>query len=280
MKVEAIGDSLVINGELQKIENTKVFKKIEKTPIYEVIRIIDGIPLFFEEHIDRMKQSANIIGENINRDIDDIKKDIKSLIVKNNIQNENIKLISTEIEEFGKVFLVYQIKSFYPPKKYYTEGIHTILIDYERTNPNAKVLFTSFKEEVKNKLEKENAFEVLLVNKSRNIVEGSRSNIFFVLKDKVYTAKGRDVLLGITRSHIFNVCEKLNINIIEEDINVDDIAKIDGAFMTGTSVNVLPISTIDSLKLDSVYNKIIVEINNLYINEMENYILKSKYKWM
>ncbi len=78
------------------------------------------------------------------------------------------------------------------------------------------------------------------------------------------------MLLGITRKHIFQVCEELNIKIIEENIHVGDLDKLDGAFMTGTSVNVLPISTIDHIKLDSINNKMIQDINKGYVDKMKN----------
>ncbi|MCQ4922977.1 aminotransferase class IV [Tissierella carlieri] len=280
MKSEAIKDYYVINGQIDTTENAEIFEKIEKPPIYEVIRVIDGVPLFLEDHLNRMFDSANIIGYNIDRDEQEIRKDIKSLILKNNIDKLNIKLLSTEIEGKGKVFLVYNIDSFYPPEEYYKNGIHTILFHYERNNPNAKVLFTSFKEEVSKALKEKNAFEALLVNKLGNIPEGSRSNMFFVKDDKVYTAKASEVLIGITRKHIFDVCNKLNIRIVEESIHIEDLKKLDGGFMSGTSVNVLPISTIDDIPLDSINNKIIKEINNGYVREVENYILKHKNEWV
>lgn len=279
MKPEAIKEYFIVNGQLETTEKVDIFERIEKPPIYEVIRVIDGVPLFLEDHLNRMFDSAKLIGYNIERDEQQIRNDIKTLILKNNIDKLNVKLLSTEVEGMGKVFLVYNIESFYPPEEYYKNGIHTTLFHYERNNPNAKVLFTSFKEEVKKALEEKNAFEALLVSKSGYIPEGSRSNMFFVKGDKVYTAKASDVLIGITRKHIFNVCSKLNIKIIEDSIHVEDLVKLDGGFMSGTSVNVLPISTIDELKLDSVNNKIIKEINNVYVDEMKNYILKHKDQW-
>lgn len=279
MKPEAIKEYFIVNGQLETTEKVDIFERIEKPPIYEVIRVIDGVPLFLEDHLNRMFDSAKLIGYNIERDEQQIRNDIKTLILKNNIDKLNVKLLSTEVEGMGKVFLVYNIESFYPPEEYYKNGIHTTLFHYERNNPNAKVLFTSFKEEVKKALEGKNAFEALLVSKSGYIPEGSRSNMFFVKGDKVYTAKASDVLIGITRKHIFNVCSKLNIKIIEDSIHVEDLVKLDGGFMSGTSVNVLPISTIDELKLDSVNNKIIKEINNVYVDEMKNYILKNKDQW-
>lgn len=279
MKPEAIKDYYIINGHIETTENLEIFQRIEKPPIYEVIRVIDGVPLFLEDHLNRMFYSAEIIGYNIDREEQEIRRDIKTLILKNNIDKLNVKLLSTEIEGMGKAFLAYNIESFYPPEEYYKEGIHTILFHYERNNPNAKVLFTSFKDDVAKALKEKNAFEALLVSKSGHIPEGSRSNMFFVKGDKVYTAKASEVLIGITRKHIFDVCNKLNIKIVEESIHIDDLEKLDGGFMSGTSVNVLPISTIDDIKLDSINNRLIKEINNAYIREMNNYILKHKDQW-
>lgn len=103
--------------------------------------------------------------------------------------------------------------------------------------------------------------------------------MFFVKDDKVYTSRGKDVLLGVTRSQIFNICKKLNIEVLEENIKSDQIIEIEGAFMTGTSVNVLPISIIEENHIDSIFNRIIIEINNQYAAEMENYILINQDKW-
>lgn len=280
MRKEAIKDYFFVNGEMKSVEESNIFDKIEKPSIYEVIRIIDGVPLFLEEHLDRMYNSAELIKYNIDEDKNKIKKYIKKLILKNHIKDLNIKLLLGETKSGEKVFLAYFIDSFYPPQNYYINGIHTILLNYERENPNAKVLFTSFKDEIAKELNTHKAFEALLVNSSGYILEGSRSNMFFVKDDKVYTAKPKNVLLGITRKHIFKVCKKLNIEIIEESISKDELDKLEGAFMTGTSVNVLPISTIDRIELNSVNNRIIKEINNSYIIEMEDYILKNHHHWL
>lgn len=275
MKSEAIQKYVMINGNLKLTENLDIFQKINKPPIYEVIRVIDGIPLFLEEHLERMRKSADLVGVKIDRKDDEIERDIKELVSKNEVENLNIKLLYTDIEEIGKTFLVYFIKSFYPPEEYYREGIHTILFKYERENPNAKILKTSFKEEVANKLEEEKAFEALLVNRYGYVTEGSRSNMFFVMNNKVYTAPTGDVLLGITRKYILQVCEELNIEVVEENIHIDNIKKLDGAFMSGTSVNVLPIAAIDNVKLNSVNDEMIRKISNGYMNKTKEYI-KSK----
>lgn len=278
MQAEAIREYYIINGEIKSTEDQGIFEKIEG-PIYEVIRVIDGVPLFLEDHLRRMFESADLVGYSLDREIKEIQSDMKELIEKNKVDKLNIKLLSAEVEGLGKVFMVYNLESFYPPEDYYKNGIHTIVFEHERDNPNAKVQMTNFRESVGKVLKDNGAFEALLVGKSGYIPEGSRSNMFFVKGDKIYTAPASEVLIGITRKHIFDVSEKLNLKIIEESIHVDDINKLDGAFMSGTSVNVLPISSIGEIKLESVNNKIIKEINRGYVELMMEYIKSHQEEW-
>lgn len=279
MKPEALNGYFIVNGQVHSTKDMKIFEMIEKPPIYEVIRAINGVPLFFEEHLERMYNTAKLIDYDLGRSEAEIREDIKILILKNEVESENIKLLSTEIEGMGKVFLVYNSETFYPPKEYYENGVHTTLYKHERDNPNAKVQFASFKEGVAKALEENDAFEVLLVNNSGYIPEGSRSNMFFVKGEKVYTAPTSEVLIGITRKHIFDVCKALGVKIIEETIHQSDLEKLNGAFMSGTSVNVLPISSIGHIKIDSVNNHTIREINRAYIKKMDDYISDNKTQW-
>lgn len=279
MKNEVVKDFYLLNGELRSTRDLDVFDHLYN-PIYEVIRVIKGVPLFLEEHLERMRESASLIRDRIYRKDQDIIKDIKKAIKENKVENLNIKLAYGNIEGMGQAFLVYFIKSFYPPEEYYKNGIHTTLFHYERQNPNAKVQVGDFKQKVAKRLKAKEAFEALLVNQSGYIPEGSRSNIFFVKGNNLYTAPRGDVLLGITRKHILHICEELGIKIIEENIHVGDLDKLNGAFMTGTSVNVLPISSIDHIRLDSINNEIIREVNHAYVNRMFKYINSKKDKWL
>lgn len=272
MKAEAIKEYYIVDGKLIPTKDTNIFYKIEKPPIYEVLRVIDGIPLFLEDHIERMRKSGELVGININRSDKDIENDIRKLVEANNIKNLNVKLLVADVEGKGQVFLTYFIRSFYPSEEYYREGIHTILLYHERENPNAKVQQFSFREEIDRKLQENNAFEVLLVNKDGYVTEGSRSNMFFVKGNKIYTSPKGTVLLGITRKYIMEVCKELNIEVVEENTHVDDLKFLDGAFMSGTSVNVLPISTIDDIRLNSVENEIIKKVGDGYLNKVKEYM--------
>lgn len=268
MKIEAILKYYLCNGSMYSINEKEPFLKIVDPVVYEVIRVIDGVPLFLEEHLERMRKSAELTDVKISYSDQEIEKDIKLLIKENDVKNLNVKLLF----DSSANYFVFFINSYYPEKEVYEKGIHTILYNSERKNPNAKVINVSFKDQVNKKIKEEGAFEALLVNKEGYITEGSRSNMFFVKGQKVFTAPAGEVLMGVTRKHIMNICDKLGIEVIERNISVNELKYLDGAFMTGTSVNVLPISSIDKLKYDSVVNEIINKIQKEYIKDLNEYI--------
>lgn len=272
MDNEALLKYYIYNGEIVPTSKDDGFKEATSPLIYEVIRIIDGVPVFLEGHIERMRKSAELIGKTIKKSDEEITEEIHKLIDANKEHNMNIKLLCTNIDSPNQTFMIYYNKSSYPEKEVYAKGIHTILFDSERENPNAKIVNADLRQRINDEIKAQNAYEALLVNRNGYITEGSRSNMFFVKGDKVYTAPAGDVLLGITRNEIMNVCRERDIEVIEEEVHKNSLKDLDGAFMTGTSVNALPIATIDDIKLDSVNNHIIKRIAEGYLQKMQEYI--------
>lgn len=272
MKREAILNYYIYNGEVYSTEDMEVFDHITSPIIYEVIRIIDGIPLFLEDHLERLRKSLDLLEVVLQKSDEAIIAEIFQLIKINECKQMNVKLLCSNLYGKQQDFFTYFVSSHYPEASLYERGIHTILFYSERENPNAKVFNTSLREQVNEAIKKADAYEALLVNKDGYIMEGSRSNMFFVKKDTVYTAPAEDVLLGVTRNCIMKVCKELKIKVVEKAIHEKDLASLDGAFMTGTSVNVLPIRSIDTIKLNSVQNPVIHRILEGYLKAMKEYM--------
>lgn len=278
MKREARNEYFKFNDCILKTDDEDIFEKIVEASIYEVIRVIEGVPIFLEDHLDRMFNSASLIGYEIKYSKDEIKNSIKDVILKNEVKNQNIKLLASTVDG-EEVFLVYFVDSFYPPQEYYENGIKTIIFQHERDNPNAKVQKDDFRNRVKEAMDKNHAFEALLVNSQGYIPEGSRSNMFFVKDKKIFTAPSNEVLLGITRKYIFSLAERLDIDIIQESIHKDDVEKLEGAFMSGTSVGVLPIGRIDNMIIESSNSQIIIKLKESYDELIQNYIEENRVHW-
>jgi branched-chain amino acid aminotransferase len=266
-------DSKVLNSEEFSDSRT-----IEGTSLYEVVRVIDGVPLFLEKHLERLKNSAHIVNLKLWLNIEDIKAKMLELISVNKVEEGNIKIVfnykNEELKQH-KTFLAYFLKHHYPSDKQYSEGVGTVLCFKERNNPNAKVINTNLKNDTDEMIKKSGAYEAILVDRNGNITEGSRSNIFMVKGDTVVTAPLEDVLPGITRQVIIDICRNENIKFAEEKINYKDIDKLDALFITGTSPKVLPINTVNDYIFTSGANIIVENIMKAYNRIIHNYMINN-----
>jgi len=271
---EAINDYYIINGEKKGTElfNDNLIKNGKS--LYEIIRVINGVPLFLENHLDRLYNSAKITGLEVSYGLEEIKAVIVDLITSNNAKNGNVKIVFNykEAERVNNNFLAYFIKHSYPTTEQYENGVSVILYHGERNNPNAKVINSAFREQVDEEIKKKNVYEAILVDRDGNITEGSKSNIFMVKENEVLTAPLEAVLPGITRQTIIDLCSELGIKVSETKVNFNSIKDVDGLFISGTSPKVLPINKVDKMNFSSSSNKIILSIMEGYNNNIEKYV--------
>jgi len=263
---------MVINGRIIPVPDAGGILAGSSRTIYEVIKVVSGIPLFLEKHMERLEASAKLINYSVANISNNIRESIMELVKINNSPEKNMKIIVYNMENTVPDFVAYFIRSSYPTPEQYETGVHGILLKEERNNPNAKVVNSSYKERVAAALAEAKAYEALLVNREGEITEGSRSNIFFVRNGKVLTAPKGNVLIGITRVYVFELCKKLGIEIIEEPILVSVLGEMDGVFMTGTSPKILPISTIGDMSFNSSKNPVIKALIKSYDDVVEKYI--------
>ena len=263
-----------------KIYNTLEFDNLYKDifpSVYEVIRVVDKVPLFLEDHYKRFMNSLKIASDNLKLNIkfDAIKESIDNLVKLNDVSNYNIKIVLNNISSDKKNEYYFFIRSIYPDKSLYDMGIKTFTYNAVRSNPNAKIINQNLRDTVNRLLKEKNCYEALLVNNNDEITEGSRSNVFF-LKDKtVYTAPVGDVLPGITRQKIIQLLRENGIEFKEEPIHENEISAFDGAFMSGTSPKVLPISRINDIEF-SPKNNLLQKVMKIYDDEIANYTVSHK----
>ena len=211
--------------------------------VYEVIRVIDGIPLFLEDHFNRLVRSTQIQGLAFQMAFTDFKRNIAELVRVNQKLDGNIKFVYSVAD--GNIHWAFSfILHSYPTPDDYQLGVVADLLFAERRNPNAKVIQFGIRDEANQMISDRKLYEVLLVDSDGMITEGSRSNVFFVKNDVFYTAPASMVLMGITRQKVLVCLNELGFSIAEEAVLADQISQFDAAFLTGTSPKVLPIKSI------------------------------------
>ena len=250
MLEDNIAELLLLNGNIIYANGYADESRQRVKNVYEVIRVINGVPLFFDDHYDRLRMSFDFLGIELNISRRDLETQLKKVVLENGLPDCNVKIALFGLPEVQNV-LLYISKSYYPGIEEITNGVHTGLLRLERPNPNLKLEDMDYKAAVNKKMQESGVFEVLLVNESNKITEGSKSNIFFVKGRKVFTAPDENVLKGITRKHVIEVCRKTGFELVETLIDVDSLPEMEGGFISGTSIKVLPVSSVEGQTFDS-----------------------------
>lgn len=275
MKCDAAFDFLFVNGELHPSCETAIFDRIDGNSVYEVIKLIEGVPLFFEDHMARMQRSAVLLGADIEKPTRQVRAEINELVEKNGCADINVKLVWYPEKE-GSIFLTYFVRQDFPGDGAYRRGAHIILYDGERRNPQIKAVKTSYRERVRAVREAAGAYEALLVDDKGFISEGTRSNLFFLIDHQLCTPPSDAVLLGVTRQHVMALCRVLAIDVQEKMLPKDNLNRIEAAFITGTTIDILPIGSIGRLQLASVGHPVIQTITRAFSEKVSAYIAAEK----
>lgn len=256
-----ISPIVIRNGILITSEEDVAFVK---PPVYEVIRVMDGNPLFFEGHTSRLFKSLAFI--NLNHDLNQtvLLNAIRTLVDETNIKDNNVRLEVGEHQNGETTWILFWVKSHYPEKQVYENGVKTITTHVTRENPHAKIYRSQFVETINALKVDAGAFEVILVKEDGTVTEGSRSNLFFIKSGTLYSANDQDVLMGITRQKLLEMLHTLNIERVEMDIALDSIAGFEACFLTGTSIHILPICSIDDTQYASSTNPLILKLQQAF----------------
>lgn len=272
------GQFMILNGRLTAC-NTFNFDIVSAAPsVYEVMRVMQGVPLFLEDHLIRLENSMKYLCKELKISCRNIALQIQQLSKANQISTGNVKIIVTCPDAPEKIahhqMMICFIPHHYPSSVEYERGITMQTLELERPNPNAKFVNIGVTKMVNALKKKTGIDEVLLVNHEGVITEGSKANIFLVYENRVVTSARELVLPGITREKIADICKSRAIPLVEDRPGRDDLKKISGAFITGTSPKVMPVRLIDDFhyKTDLPIISLIRRAYDEMINEyLENF---------
>jgi branched-chain amino acid aminotransferase len=122
--------------------------------------------------------------------------------------------------------------------------------------------------------------EALLMDMNGNVAEGPGANFFYEKDGKLFTPSLGNILPGITRATVLELCDELNIPVEEKAFKKEEVYGVDAAFFCGTAAEVIGFQSLDdqAFKLpwnDTVsklvqdgYKNLIVENKRELVNEI------------
>ncbi len=261
----------ILDGEV--LESHLLDEKLihQGTSIYEVIRLMEGKFLFLEDHLVRLFNSLQMAGIQPWVTIANIRETMHTLTNQNMVRRGNVKIIMNLQENGSRHFLAYFVYHRYPTSRDYNQGVKVITYPFERMDPNKKVWRPEFRRHVSGLLHDEGAFEALLTDAEDCITEASKANVFAIRNDQVITPPEAAILPGISRHYVLGICHDLGRRVIKRKIPLGEIPELEGLFLTGTSLHVLPVSSVDNHTLP-VKHPLMAEIMNHFQQVINKYL--------
>lgn len=246
-----------LNGEILEYKDAKisVFDRgfLFGDGVYEVMIQIDGSFFYGKEHLNRLSECLCKI--NIDFDVTTLPNKINNLLKVSDLNNKDC-LIYIQVTRG-----VAPRKHSFPVNSSPTIMMYALPFDLPDINKN-NICITTLPDyrwhrcDIKSTsllgsvmandlaIKKETNEAVFVRNDS--ITEGSHSNIFFVKDEAIYThPANKNILNGITRQIVIQLCNNLNIKVIEKAILEKDITTMDEAFLTGTTTQIASIQLIN-----------------------------------
>ena len=270
------GRMISVNGELVAASAPAAgitYQPTDDKMFYEVIRVVRGIPLFWEDHMDRLLRSVKdemIVPSSLYQES-------VSLIAANELSAANLRIVLTK-----NLRVLHLTPSYYPDDSQIQQGVPTGLLNWEREDPNVKVIRSDYKKAVAERFAQPGPFgsffELLLADQAGYLTEGSRSNLFFLLGNEVLTAPDNKILIGITRKYVQQSIAKACLTLATRMLTFDDVRAMrnDGtaiaAFLSGSPIDLMPIRAIEDIELDSAADPSFRKLREAYMAIVNDYI--------
>ncbi len=216
---------------------------------FDFFRLVDGVPLFYDDHMTRLARSRELLGLNGRWPEAEVRSLVGQLITANDLRNEGIQIVLTggySPDAFTPTepnLLMVPIAVTMPNEEHYQTGVKVITHQNVRELPTAKT--TDYLIAVKEipRMAAAGAIEVLY-HDGEVISEGARSGLAIVTADGVLVTAREGVLESVTLKRVLDVARGV-LPVELRNITVTEFANAPEAFLTGTTRGVLPITRVD-----------------------------------
>ena len=256
---------IYLNGEIAKSSEAKIDLYSQTLHygygVFEGIRsykTAEGTTKIFkeEEHFERLKNSALALNIPYTWSSKELIEASYEILNKNNLQDAYIRpLVFAPANMSFKVntesYIVIEAWQMNP---FLGEQLLQVMISsFERPNPKAfKIEAKATGHYVNSILASQEAKakgfdEALLKDAEGFIAEGPGANFFVEKEGVLYTPQPGNILSGITRASVLQICDKLGIPFVEKNISTKEVYGADSAFFCGTAAEVIGIASIDKI---------------------------------
>ncbi len=238
--------------------------------VFDYFKTVNRVPIFWDDNLDRFFYSAQSMRLQIDYSREQIKDLILQLMNENNIADSGIKLLLTggysqDGYSIAKSNLIITQQIQKRNEAAEKNGLRLVTYEHQRQLPAVKTIDYLMGILTQPYAKEKNADDVLFKQNSF-ITESPRSNIFIVTKDETIITPEKNILYGITRKHVLKIAAE-QFKTLTQDVTIDDLYNAKEVFITSTSKNITPISSVDEISFCSVPGNITKQLQ-LQLNKI------------
>jgi branched-chain amino acid aminotransferase len=207
-----------------------------------------------KRHYERLKRSCELVHIPFDWDIDDLVSQTYKLLEVNKLKDAYIRplvfcspnMTLSAPENVNIMICAWEWAAYLGNKQ-----VRVCISSYERPNPKSTPIEAKVSGHYVNSIlatteAKSRGYdEALLLDQNGFVAEAPGANIFIEKSGKLYTPSLGNILPGITRETVMQLCKSLDIECIEKQITLRDLKQADSAFMCGTAAEIIGIKSID-----------------------------------
>jgi len=216
-----------------------------------------------QEHFVRLQKSAEALNMPYPWSVEELISATYAVLEKNNLQDAYIRplvyapanMSFAPNEESYIVIETWEMAPFLGDKL-----LRVMSSSFQRPNPKGFFIHAKASGHYVNSIlasqeAKSKGFdEALLSDMNDFIAEGPGANVFFEKDGTLYTPAGGNILTGITRATVLELCAVMNIPVVETQLTLEDLKNADAAFFCGTAAEVIGWSSIDDIEFPVKWN--------------------------
>ena len=260
------------------------------TAVFESIAVYNkGKILALQEHTSRLNHSARLLGLKTIAE-NKVRKYIIDFVKINNINNGYIRLVlypkksclGLNVERCDVGLSIFGWEREENKIQSITLGVSSIQRPMpNQTIPYGKVCGLYAIDTLATNQENSKGYdEALLLNYDGSVCEVAGANIFYIKNGKVYTPYIENTILGITRDIVVEICNTLNITILEKKVILDDLYLADQVFISGTYHELTAIESINGKEIFNNGIDYFTKIKNKFYDITNGNDLKLYKKWI
>lgn len=214
--------------------------------LFETMKVVNGVPLFLKDHVDRLVRGCAILGLNAGPvfDYEKLKGIVTQLLDKNNVLNARVRLtvfrdgdglyFTTSDRCFWHISCLESEQGYYETNKF---GINLGVFNEEVKTTgklsNVKTLNSLVYIVAATYAQKHSFDDVLISNTRGNFIETVSSNLFVFKDGNLNTPPLSDGCLeGVLRKNVIRISETNGLKCIETSVDTDMLNNADEILLT------------------------------------------------